>query len=158
MPQQTRAATAESIRHLFFNKLTQGMHNHAVPFLNPGSNGGTGHAQGLVRQTGELPALPTGQSHGPDSRSARHFSGAAYIRGVSAGGNGQQNVTGAAQRLNLLGIHLRVVVIVGNGGQNGGVRGERDGRVGAAFTLTVLFSFSKVMNVGCRRQRRPASR
>src|SRR5581483_7143338 len=53
-----------------------------------------------------------------------------HVGRVAAGGNCQRDVSRFAQRFDLLGKNLRVIVVVGDGGERRGVGGERQRRQG----------------------------
>jgi hypothetical protein len=71
--------------------------------------------------------------------------------GVPAGRDRQQQVVGLAQRAYLLGKHLVVVVVVGDGGQGRGIGGEREGGEAGALHLEAIEQLGgEVLGVGRR--------
>jgi hypothetical protein len=101
-----------------------------VHLLDPGCAAG-GHHNGQFGGRGYRAALTAAQSQGFESQLPGHFQGFHHIGGVAAGAETQGYIPRASQGPDLLDEHLQEVVIVGDTGKDGGVRGEGGARSGS---------------------------
>ncbi len=69
---------------------------------------------------------------------------------VAGSGNGYQNIAAVAERQYLLGEHLLVTKVVGNGRQDGGIGGKGNGREGGAVEKEAVDELGcQMLAVGC---------
>src|SRR5205823_7401756 len=76
----------------------------------------------------QRPAVAAGQADRPHLALAARLDGAEHARRAAARRDRQRHVAALAERTHLPGEHLLVAVVVGDGGEGGGIGGERHGR------------------------------
>src|SRR5580658_8059142 len=110
----------------------------------------TGHAQAVIAERRHFAAALSGEPDGRDSHSTALLKGAHDVGRVAGGGNGEEDVSRLAKSFNLAGEEALETIVVGDGGEDGGVRGECDGTHGGAIVDETANELrGNVLGVGC---------
>ena len=134
----------------------EGLVDHAAPdvadqdvaFLDAGGFPRR-HHQGVSDPLQQPAAIAAEQAQGHHAHLVRLLDSREDVAAVAAGGDGDQQVARARQRLDLAGEHPFIAEVVADGGERRGIGGQGDGGQGAAIGLETADHFGgDVLRVG----------
>jgi hypothetical protein len=120
-----------------------------VRFLNAGC-AGRGDEKGDIGFLGELAPIHSGEGYSFHSHLFCRFNGPDHIGRVSAGAETDRNIPFLAEGLQLFREDFVKGKVVGDAGENGGIRRQSDGREGRALHQISVDEFcSEMLSICC---------
>jgi len=116
-------------------------------FLNARRFAG-GDTEKVIGEWGQFGSSLAGKDNRHEALRARRGESGKHVGAVARGGNSHQHIAGVAERFHLAGKDRFEAKVVGSGGQNGCIGGERDGGHAAAVSSETDNDFSgKVLRI-----------